>query len=327
MNDRADQAKEYKFKNWELRQKQSLPLEQKVVYSVQRIRDWYEHWQGDVYVAFSGGKDSLVLLDIVRSVYPDVPAVFVDTGVEWPEIREYVRSVESVYPNIIWIKPDISFPNVLKTYGYPVISKQIAKRLNCVRHPTGNNDATVRLYTEGIRSDGTKAKRFMIPKTWQFLKDAPFEVSDRCCHELKKAPAAKYTRETGRHAMVGNTADESSLRKIIYYKEGCNRFTGRDPISRPLSIWTEKDIWDYIKLKKLPYCKIYDMGMERTGCMYCLFGIHVEKNSRFEWMKEHHPKNYDFCMNGLGYDRILEYIRSKGLNRPVNISIDDDTGR
>lgn len=314
---------DYKFKHWELKQKQTLPLEQKINYSIIRIRDWYEHWQGDVFVAFSGGKDSLVLLDITRRIYPDTPAVFIDTGVEWPEVREFVRTI----PNVIWLRPTMSYPSVLKTHGYPVISKQIAKRLRYVRHPTGKNEPTMRLYLEGIKSDGTKGSRFKIPNKWQFLKDAPFEISEKCCDELKKKPIQKYIKETGRRPMVGNIAEESIQRKLIYYKEGCNRFTGRDPISRPLSIWTEKDIWDYIELYGLKYCSIYDAGLDRTGCMYCLFGIHLEEDDRFDFMKTHHPKFYDFCMDNLDYRKVLDYIWSKGLNSPKDIVINDETQR
>lgn len=312
---------DYKFKHWELAQKQTLPLEQKVNYSITRIRDWYEYWNGDVFVAFSGGKDSLVLLHIVRSLYPDIPAVFVDTGVEWPEVREFVKT----FPNVVWLKPLMSYPTVLKTHGYPVISKQIAKRLRYVRHPTADNAATMKLYLEGIKSDGTTGSRFKIPTKWQFLRYAPFEISEKCCDELKKKPIQKYIKETGRRPMVGNIAEESIQRKLIYYKEGCNRFTGRDPISRPLSIWTEKDIWDYIKLNELKYCPIYDMGLDRTGCMYCLFGIHLEEDDRFEFMKKWYPTRYTFCMDYLGYREVLDYIWSKGLSTPKDITTSNET--
>ena len=56
---------------------QSLPLEAKIVKSQLRIREWYEYWNGEVYVSFSGGKDSTVLLHLVRELYPDVPLCFV----------------------------------------------------------------------------------------------------------------------------------------------------------------------------------------------------------------------------------------------------------
>ena len=80
---------------YELKQKQSLPLEVKIRMTKLRIQVWYEHWDGQVYVSFSGGKDSTVLLHIVRGMYPDVKAVFFDTGLEYPEIREFVKTIDT----------------------------------------------------------------------------------------------------------------------------------------------------------------------------------------------------------------------------------------
>ena len=85
----------------ELRLLQNYPLELKIEKTKLRIKEWYEYYNGEVYVSFSGGKDSTVLLDIVRSVYPEVEAVFSDTGLEFPEIREFVKSKE----NVTIIKP------------------------------------------------------------------------------------------------------------------------------------------------------------------------------------------------------------------------------
>ena len=85
-----------KHNSYDLKQMQSLPLSAKIVMTKQRIIDWYEFWNGNVYVSFSGGKDSTVLLHLVRSIYPDVEAVFVDTGLEYPEIKQFVKSIDNV---------------------------------------------------------------------------------------------------------------------------------------------------------------------------------------------------------------------------------------
>ena len=91
----------------DLKMLQALPLDAKVLKTKQRIREWYRTFDGKVYVSFSGGKDSTVLLHIVRELYPEVEAVFVDTGLEYPEIREFVKSVD----NVTWVRPSEKNPN------------------------------------------------------------------------------------------------------------------------------------------------------------------------------------------------------------------------
>ena len=105
----------------ELQYKQALPLEIKVKMTQNRIREWVKEFGTEgVYVSFSGGKDSTVLLHIVREMYPNIPAVFVDTGLEYPEIREFVKT----FDNVEWLKPEINFKQVIDKYGYPFISKE-----------------------------------------------------------------------------------------------------------------------------------------------------------------------------------------------------------
>ena len=87
---------EYKHTMNDLRIRQGLPLEAKLAMTKLRIREWVDNYGVDgVYVAFSGGKDSTVLLHLVREMYPDVPAVFSDTGLEFPEIREFVKKFDN----------------------------------------------------------------------------------------------------------------------------------------------------------------------------------------------------------------------------------------
>jgi len=105
-------------------------------------------------------------------------------------------------------------------------------------------------------------------------------------------------------------ASESNFRRSHYYKYGCNAMNLKIPTSRPLSFWTEEDIWQYIKLKKIKYSKIYDMGYNRTGCMFCMYGLQMENknDTRFDKMRKTHPKIYNYCMDKLGLSMCIEWI-------------------
>jgi len=123
---------------------------------------------------------------------------------------------------------------------------------------------------------------------------------------MKKEPVKKYEKETGRGAIVGTMAADSRLRETSYLRHGCNSFEGR-PMSTPMAFWLECDVWDYIKKYNLPYSNIYDLGYTRTGCMFCMFGIHIEKVSRFDRMRKTHPQIYNYCMDKLGLREVIRY--------------------
>ena len=283
----------------DLRQMQSLDLESKIRMSQNRIRQWYEHWDGQVYVAFSGGKDSTVLLNLVREIYPAVPACFCDTGLEFPEIRDFVKTFE----NVVWLKPKMNFRQVIEKYGFPVVSKEQSQFIDEARNTKSDKVRDIRL------KYGNKAGRGMVSQKWRFLLDAPFAISDRCCDVMKKRPSKKYEKDTGRAPIVGTMAIESQLRRQQYIKFGCNAFECKRPISKPLSFWTDCDVWEYIKSNNVPYSKIYDMGYERTGCTFCMLGVHLEKEpNRFQRMQKTHPKQWKFCMDKLGLRKVLKYI-------------------
>lgn len=289
----------------ELKDMQALPLDIKIKMSLDRIQEWYEYWNGKVYIAFSGGKDSTVMADLIWSLYPDVPGVFYNTGLEYPEILSFVKT----FDNIVWVRPKMSFHKVIKEHGYPVIGKLISYQLRNLQNPSDSNKATRNLYLTGIKKGGAEVKSYKLNNKWKYLIDAPFKISEKCCNKLKKEPAKIYEKETGRKSYIGTMASDSRLRRISYMVTGCNVYKNTLH-SMPLSLWLEKDIWQYIKQKGLKYSKIYDMGWQRTSCMFCMFGIHMEKYpNRFQRMKHTHPKQYDYCMNKLGLKEVLEYIK------------------
>ena len=237
-----------------LSERKKYPLKAKIHLTNERIREWYEHHEGMVYVAFSGGKDSTVLLHLVRQLYPEVPAVFCDTGLEFPENRKFVKSIE----NVVWLKPKMTFRAALEKYGFPIVSKEVSQKVNDLQ--TSNSDKL-----KNIRLHGNEKGHGKLSTKWQFLADAPFKVSAKCCDIYKKNPSKVYEKETGRYPFVGTMTEESSRRKITYLKTGCNAYDNNSPRSAPISFWTEEDIWEYIKLNNIEYSEVYDMGYERSG--------------------------------------------------------------
>jgi len=289
---------------YELRQKQSMPLEQKIIMTQQRIKEWHDHWDGEIYISFSGGKDSTVLLHIARLIFPEITAVFVDTGLEYPEIRRFVKTIE----NVVWIKPKMNFKEVLDKYGYPIISKEQSGWIHdsC----TG-------------KTEKQKLRILKVSKKWQYLKDAPFKISDKCCQIIKKDPMKKYEKETGQKGILGNLASEGMARERNYLKTGCNAFESKRPLSMPLGFWTDNDILEYLITYNIPYSSIYGeivvseglyqtTGEKRTGCIFCMYGVHLEKGeNRFQRLKNSHPKLYNYCIENLELGKVLDYIHVK----------------
>lgn len=192
----------------ELKELQSKSLEEKIQISTARIIEWYENWGGQVYVSFSGGKDSTVLLNLVRKIYPDVPAVFADTGLEYPEIREFVKG----YDNVVWVKPKMTFVDVLTKYGYPIVSKNIACRVGEVRKSKRNDTAAHKMFEGTYPGKDGKESQYNCTK-WKFLLDADFKIDDLCCNIMKKSPLHHYEKESGRKAFIGTLTEESRRRK------------------------------------------------------------------------------------------------------------------
>lgn len=307
----------------ELQMLQALPLELKVMKTQQRIREWVQYYgENGVAVSFSGGKDSTVLLHLVRQLYPNVEAMFVDTGLEYPEIRQFVKT----FDNVTILRPKMRFDEVIKTYGYPIISKGVS---NCVRGAKLGQKSRINLLN-GKDCDGTDRKSKFSHEKYKPLLSVDFEISEMCCDVMKKRPSYNYQKRTGKKPIIATMAAESILRETNWLKSGCNAFENRHPKSAPMSFWTEQDVLQYIKENNLPIANVYgdvvykenpeqmrmeDYGIEncgtdklcttgcnRTGCIFCAFGAHLEKGeSRFEMLKRTHPRQYEYCIGGGEY--------------------------
>lgn len=291
----------------ELEARQKWTLNQKIDHAVGTVEAFIAKTGKTPYVSFSGGKDSTVLLDLVRRfVDKDIKAVFCNTGNEYPEIVRFVRSTE----NVTIIRPEITFKQVISGYGFPLISKEQAHGIRQAKTTKSEKLLSIRLHGSDPKKGYRSGK---IAGRWQFLIKERFDVSEQCCEYLKKRPFARYNRETGEVPILGVMAGESDLRKRQYIRRGgCNSFQNSHIASYPISIWTDADIWEYLRKYNVPYCELYDKGHTRTGCMFCGFGAHLEKVSRFELLYDLHPRAYNIFMdyenNGCTYREALRKI-------------------
>ena len=186
---------------------------------------------------------------------------------------------------------------------------------------------------ENIPSKNNKS--MFSQERYQFMLDAPFEISHMCCSVMKKAPMKRYAKETGRVPITAQMASESRLRTQVWLKQGCNAFDAKKPISNPMSFWTEQDVLLYLYTNNISIAPVYGeiikenevdgqldladlglfdcgnpvlktTGMYRTGCFACGFGITHEKcqsDSRIQNIIDFsNPKFADWMLRGGAFD-------------------------
>lgn len=302
---------------------QSWPIEQKMDHALDVIDTYYQRLEGCVYVAFSGGLDSTVLTYLVDFYtdlcgLPSVPLVFNDTTNEYREILTFVRSFGD---RVTWIRPKMTFAQSLIKYGYPLVSKEQAHYIEQVRTTKSEKLRQLRLQGKQCvsKKTGKKYTAYKIAEKWKYLLDSDIKITSKCCDILKKNPVSKYEKRTGRSPLVGSRADESSMRTLQYRIAGCNLFSAKRNVSRPLSIFSREDIWQIIRKYGIRYCRIYDdqlingrivKGEQRTGCAYCALGVQYEdpSDTRFHRLEQREPKRFRSFMEKLGYKKALRLI-------------------
>lgn len=314
--------------------KQQMPYEFKKNYAYKKAWEFFDECNKrglNCHVSV-GGLDSITLFIFLKKIGIDVPGISVSVLED--------KSIQKVHDQlgIIKLKPYKSKVEVINEFGFPVISKEVASKIELLQNPSPDN-ATVRhaIMTGETGEYGgyRKDTRMKLPQRWLELfggpenenegvnyKTAPFKVSAKCCYYLKEKPCDDWAKEHNSVPYLGLMASEGGRREKSLMINGCNYFGKSTIRSAPFAIFYRQDILKlaleldvpvpeiYGEIKKKPNGTLYTTKAQRTGCSMCGFGIHMEKRPhRFDMLRQSNPKEWEFwmyrCATDLGTGRSL----------------------
>jgi 3'-phosphoadenosine 5'-phosphosulfate sulfotransferase (PAPS reductase)/FAD synthetase len=321
---------------YEFQQKQSLPYEAKVNHAIIRAQEFYEKMEGSVFCSV-GGLDSITLLLFLRKyVDKNIPGVTI-SSLEGKSIQKVHRQLN----NMVFLRPYKNKAQVIREFGYPVISKMKARKIENLQKSDNPKQTYIHAIMTGDMGAQGKFKhsdKIKLPDKWLKLfgglyndhrpdlrcQTAPFKVSDRCCYWMKEKPADDFARENGLVPYMGLMASEGGQRRLGLMKNGCNYYGKTVTRSCPFAIFNRTDLLQLALDLEVPIPAIYgeivrqpDGALEttrakRTGCTMCGFGIHIEKRPhRFDRLREDNPKEWHFWMYTMGWGAVLDYIGVK----------------
>lgn len=313
--------------------KQKQPYEFKVRYAELRAQEFVRECEkrGLNFHVSVGGLDSITLLIFLRHIGIDAPGISVSSLEDRSIINVHkALGVETIRP----LKPK---REILREYGYPVLSKEIAAKIEMIQNPTEKN-ATVRhaIITGETGEFGgyRKNTRMKLAQKWldKFggadaegaalgYAAAPFKVSSKCCYYLKEKPCDDWAKEHHSVPFLGLMASEGGRREKALMRNGCNYFGASTTRSCPFAIFNRQDILQLALDLNVPVPEIYGeivrdedgtlrtTKAQRTGCSMCGFGIQMEKRPhRFDLLYERNPKEWKMWMYDMGWGEVLDYI-------------------
>ena len=270
-----------------------------------------EHPIEKIFISSSFGKDSIVLIDLVNGLFPDIPIVWIDTGIEPYSCTELAET----YDNVITLYPKKDMAQIIHEYGYMIPQgKDKASAIEQVRR---------NLYDE--KYDTWRVKQMRGERKgamWDYsdctdILVAPFKISDKCCYWLKRSPLNSFKNTTQyKYSFNGITTEESQHRKNAILKNG---FVNKGVCS-PIAHWTVNDVLKYIQEKDLPLTSCYGEIIEedgnyrtslfqRTGCLCCPIGSHLESPNMFQLLREFDKDTWEYVINELDYGKVLDFFK------------------
>ena len=343
--------------------KEKMPYEFKIRYAAIRAREFVEECEkrGLNYHVSVGGLDSITLYLFLKSIHIDAPGISVSNledksiqtvhkalGIE--RLKSAVHHVDDTGREYHWVKPQI-----IQDFGFPVLSKEIAAKIELLQNPSEKN-ATVRhaIITgeTGAYGGFQKDSRMRLSQRWLekfggyenenegvHYQIAPFLVSSKCCYYLKEKPCDDWAKTHNSVPFLGLMASEGGRRAKSLRVNGCNYFGASTIRSCPFAIFNRQDILQLVLDLKVPVPEVYGTiekkadgtlyttKAQRTGCTMCGFGIHMEKRPhRFDLLRERSPKEWEFWMyrcctdpktgEKFGWGRVLDYIGVEWENLP-----------
>lgn len=245
----------------------------------------------NAYISFSGGKDSTILHHLIDLALPNnkIPRVFINTGIEYNHIVEFVQKLAEKDDRFIIIKPSKPIKQTLELYGYPFKSKEHSLRID--QFNKGTNANYLKKYINGYDVNG-RLSTFTCPKKllYQFEERGKYHYSNRCCYELKKKPAYEWQKENGKKiVMTGMRHEEAGNRKRL----GC--ITDHGTKFHPLIKVDEEWENEFINHQNIKLCDLYyePFNFKRTGCKGCPFSLDIQK--QLDIMKIYLPNEYKQC--------------------------------
>lgn len=291
-----------------------MSLDNKVTEACHRIEELYHETDGHCYVSFSGGKDSTVLLALIKLceevwTIPEnsIPAVFSNTGVEMGVTVDFVKWVkENYYPNVVEIRPEKSFDWVLKNEGKPVKSKIKSKDLHQWHHGK-RSEALLLLLLLGKFSTGKYSVKHKLGDRdlWMLHDNFPIKPSYKCCDYMKKLPFEKYAKDNGMRGVAqgvrvgeGGARDSAAKTRLRNGGKLCTWMKHGIIQKAPIIDWTEEDVDEFIAKYNVPLSDAYTKyGFNRTGCMGCPYAKDVNHN--LEYLFFYEPNRYKASMHWL----------------------------